>query len=238
MCTLSLVRFNNQTIITSNRDDSVNRNSTEIKKINFNNLDIYYPKDQQTNGTWLAFDSTGNVAVLLNGCDKKHQKQMHHTKSRGILPIDFLKKSISLDLFKKSLDFYPFEPFTLVILKNQTLEALKWNGSNAKVEIFPKHRNQSIWSSATLYEPHIRQTRQQLFSSYFYNRPLTSAAVFKLLSSPTNDLDNGFFIEREQVRTLSTSQLILDNHSIDFIHYNHLTNQKTTLKTNISNELA
>lgn len=238
MCTLSIVRFNNQTVITSNRDDSPHRNATEIRKINFNNLDIYYPKDQLTNGTWLAFDTSGSVAILLNGCDTKHQKQAHHTKSRGAIPLDFLKKNVDIHQFEKSLNFYNYEPFTLMVYKNHSIATLKWNGNNTKVETIPGHQNQMIWSSATLYEPLIREQRHERFNKYFSTKPVTPAAIFDLLSTPSIDLRKGFYIKRENVQTLSTSQLIIDSAEIALKHRNHLLDKEIILKTSILNELV
>lgn len=238
MCTLSIVRYNNQIIITSNRDDNPRRNATEIKKITFNNIPIYYPKDKLTDGTWLAFNGTGGVAILLNGGDNKHKKQPHHQISRGIIPIDFLKKNIGVEQFEKSIDFYPFEPFTLVVYKNQTTATLKWNGDKTAVKTFNNQQNQMIWSSTTLYNPYVREQRHQLFKNHFNNKPLTASAIFELLSTPTNDLQNGFYIKRPLVQTLSTSQLIINNHEIVFKHRNHLINNETTLNHPILNELV
>ena len=60
MCTVSFYRDNSKVIITSNRDEHINRPSAiSLKKTSYGAKTVYYPKDPQAGGTWFVVNSIG-----------------------------------------------------------------------------------------------------------------------------------------------------------------------------------
>lgn len=222
MCTLSISHIKTKVVITSNRDDAVLRSQVTLREIKSDNNKIYYLEDPLKKGTWLAFNSGGKVVVLLNGCNKKHIKQAHHTESRGKIPLDFLIKNVSLSAFAKRYSFQNYEPFTMVICNKDLIHELKWDGKKYDIFYVPKNKSHYLWSSVTLYNKNQRAKRQQLFEQFIQSNILTSESIFNLLSSPIDNQDNGFFLLRDNVKTLSTSQVIIGHNSISLISVNHI----------------
>lgn len=210
-------------VFTSNRDDTLERNATDFLKVENVRCHLYYPQDKLKKGTWLAFTDKGEVAILLNGYESKHTKAPHHVESRGRIPIDFLMSDKSLKSFAESSDFYPYEPFTLVVFRENILQILGWNGEQYNIVDYPDSQRDFLFSSVTLYDSYHRVLRESIFKNYFKEHVLHPDSIFKLLATPSSDLENGFFINRGKVRTLSTSQIIIKDNEIHFKHLNHLT---------------
>lgn len=215
-------------VFTSNRDDTIDRNATNFLKVENKRLHIYYPQDKLKKGTWLAFTNKGEVAILLNGYDSKHTKAPHHIESRGRIPIDFLISGKSLKSFAESSDFYPYEPFTLVVFRENIIQILGWNGEQHHIVDYPDSQLGLLLSSVTLYDSYQRDLRESIFKNYFKEHNLHPDSIFELLATPSCDLENGFFIDRGNVRTLSTSQIIIKDNEIHFKHLNHLTEKLTS----------
>lgn len=238
MCTLTLNKIQNTLVFTSNRDDNILRNATEFITISHQNNKIFYPKDKLKEGTWLAYDNKGNVAILLNGSDDKHTKMPYHTKSRGLIAIDFLKMNTNIEEFAQKYNFKGFEPFTLVVLKNHQLQELKWNDKNTQTTIFKEIPNHKIWSSVTLYNKETRMKREQIFDDFTSKSILNKTTIFDLLATPTTDLENGFCMQRPNVQTLATSQIEVLPNEIRYKAYNHISKQTNQLNIPISEVLV
>ena len=229
MCTLTLNKVQNTLVFTSNRDDNVLRNATEFVSFSGNNNQIYYPKDKLTEGTWLAFDQQGNLAILLNGCDEKHTKMPYHTKSRGYIALDFFKMNTNIEGFAQKCNFNSFEPFTLVVLKNNQLQELKWNEKDTQATIFKEIPNHKIWSSVTLYNKESRVKRERIFDDFIRKSTPHKTKIFSLLSTQTKDLENGFCMQRPNVQTLATSQIEVLQNEIRFKAFNHISKETNQL---------
>ncbi|MFN4233277.1 MAG: NRDE family protein [Bacteroidia bacterium] len=238
MCTLLFNKFKNSIVFTSNRDDNILRNATEFEKINHQNYQIFYPKDKLKGGTWLAFDSRGNVAILLNGCDEKHIKMPYHTSSRGYIAIDFLKMNVSVSEFAHQYCFKSFEPFTLVVLKNGQLQELKWNDKENVITVFENIPENKIWSSVTLYDKENREKRAAIFADFIKNVEINTTALFELLSTKKDDLENGFYINRSCLQTLTTSQIELLQNEIRFKVFNHISKEYTHINISTNEVLV
>lgn len=215
-------------VFTSNRDDTVERNATDFLEVENERFHLYYPQDKLKKGTWLAFTGKGEVAALLNGCDSKHTKAPHHVESRGRIPIDFLISGKPLKSFAESYDFYLYEPFTLVVFRENNVQKLGWNGVQFTIVDFPAAQRDFLFSSVTLYDAFHRAQREDIFKNHFIQRVLHPDSIFKFLATPSSDLENGFYMDRGTVRTLSTSQIIIKDNEIHFKHLDHLTEKLTS----------
>ena len=219
MCTLTLHQVGNALIFTSNRDDQVGRNSLKYAQVQQGDFELFYPQDALQKGTWLALTSQGDVAILLNGCEVKHQKEAHHVQSRGRIPIEFLKSKLSLFDFQRRFDFHSFEPFTLIAYVNNELEELKGDGQLARVRKLPVDKKAYIWSSVTLYDEPTRKQREETFYQFLAQNLPAAEPIFQLFLKT-------FLLNREPIITLSTSQIVLDPAFILFKSYHHIEQQE------------
>ena len=93
MCTVTYIPSNKDSyILTSNRDESPQRASAEIpKKYKIFDQDIFFPRDPQAGGTWIASSEENYTLCLLNGAFKKHKWNPPYRMSRGLVLLDFFK---------------------------------------------------------------------------------------------------------------------------------------------------
>ena len=226
MCTVSFVYSNGKTIITSNRDEKVLRESAiEPRNYCINNKNILFPKDPKAGGTWFAVDENANVLVLLNGADVKHKVLLPYRKSRGLIVLDIIS-SVSPKDFWNEIDLENIEPFTLVLFQNSQLFQLRWNGNQKETLVLNECKNH-VWSSATLYSKEIRKKRSEWFYSFLEKITFPSAIEMFHFHRNTEkeNLENGLVINRnEEMKTLSITQAIFEKNKAEVVHHDLITN--------------
>lgn len=218
MCTLSYIPTESGYIFTHNRDEHALREpALAPTKYRHGAIDLIYPKDGRAGGTWIA--SNGNItACLLNGAFEKHKHLPPYRKSRGLVLLDSFKYGI--EAFGSQYDFTGIEPFTLIRVKGLDAPfALRWDGND--IHESQLNRIPLILSSSTLYSIENRQAREFYFHQFLAtNASPTPGSIFSFHGlRHSGDLAQDFIMERESgVKTLSISQVILQDHELHFIY--------------------
>lgn len=161
MCTVSYIPLADGYLLTSSRDELINRETLPPMTYPHSGNNITYPKDVRSGGTWIAGSNNETAVCLLNGAFEKHQKKPTQVISRGEMVIKFLEYD-DFDVFIDKFDLNQVEPFTFLILKGRLFYELKWNGDSTflnKLDI----EKPKIWSSPTLYTPEQRIVREKWF---------------------------------------------------------------------------
>ena len=220
MCTVSFVYSHGKVFITSNRDEKVARPKAIIPKSYSGKCkNLFFPKDAKAGGTWYVIDDKGNVMVLLNGADEKHQPRTNYRRSRGLIVLDIFDTPDCIATWE-NIDLNAIEPFTLVVYLDKKLYQLRWNGEEKSKKILDEKGNY-IWSSATLYPLEIRKEREFLFQDFIISKSLITANEMIDFHQYTKeeDSDNGLVINRNNtLLTLSITQTCIDQNKITFIH--------------------
>lgn len=220
MCTVTFVRSGNKTIITSNRDEQVERQAVEPRNYTVGNKVLTFPKDPKAGGTWYAVDQTGNLIVLLNGAAEKHQWNPPYRKSRGLIVLEILSAEIPFEKWLE-IDLDGIEPFTLVMLQKNELFQLRWDGKEKETVPLDVNGNH-IWSSATLYPKDIRENRAQWFAEFMKGKKHVSEAEmfhFHRYTKPENS-ENGLVIDRPGfLKTISITQTVLQENRGLMMHH-------------------
>lgn len=169
MCTVTyLPGGNNKFILTSSRDEQVLRKKAfPPQKYLIDQHAVYYPRDMQAGGTWIATSESSFTLCLLNGAFQKHVHQPPYSKSRGIMLLDFFKFN-DVNVFTAGYDFNGIEPFTLLLLDNAShlqLYELRWDGNSTELKEISSIEP-AIWSSVTLYEPEVIAQREEWFREW------------------------------------------------------------------------
>lgn len=221
MCTVSFVCTNDKIIITSNRDEKVLRpNAIEPRNYLINNKKIIFPKDQKAGGTWYAVDEHSNVLVLLNGADEKHVVTGNYAKSRGLIVLELIGNLSPLKAWRQ-IDLNNIEPFTLVLLENQNLYQLQWNGAEKVVVKLDKSQNY-IWSSSTLYSKEIRAKRAKWFYTFLDTKPeVNEHELFNFhRHTEEENVEHGLVINRNDVmKTVSITQTVIEKNKVEMFHH-------------------
>ncbi len=130
---------------------------------------LLYPKDADAGGSWIAMSDNGNAAVLLNGAFVKHVPLPPYQRSRGLVFTHIIADPMPVRCLMR-LELTRIEPFTIVILEQDSLYECRWDGSKKHCRQLPNYRPY-IWSSVTLYSEDIIQKRERWFASWLNRNP-------------------------------------------------------------------
>lgn len=233
MCTLTYVPDRDGFILTSNRDEQVNR-KTAMRPLRYvhSGVKIVYPKDRQAGGTWIALAENGFVLCLLNGAFEKHVHKPPYKKSRGLVLLDFFLYG-NTDQYIQQYDFTGIEPFTLLIFQYSSggnLDEIRWDGTRMYRATL-NSRVPHIWSSATLYTPDVIKEREQWFKTWIFQHPRpgsTEMLQFHRFGG-TGDVKNDLLMNRDNVlKTLSITSIMLTPQGGSMIYRDLLTGEDYT----------
>ena len=215
MCTVSIYfKGNNDFVLTSNRDEAPNRISLSPEHSLYKGVNILYPKDKLSGGTWIGVSENKRMICLLNGGFKIHERKPQYRQSRGVVVKDLLSLETINDALHYNYD--NIEPFTLVIADwNASLAfyEIVWDGQNAHFKELALTSH--IWSSSTLYTEEKKQSRKDWFADFKSKNKLTSSSLLDFhKTAGKGNLDFGVIMDREFVKTTSVTQVEKTDESI------------------------
>jgi len=209
MCTVSFIPVRESFIITSTRDEKINRkNALRPQMCFYKGEKLFYPRDGDARGTWIVMKESGDAAVLLNGAFICHRNEPPYRLSRGIILLDIIsteKPSLTL----KKISLQDIEPFTLVLLENNCLYEFRWDGAEKYCRQLSIDRPH-IWSSATLYDSLVVKKREQWFISFLDNHPVLTQQDIMNFHRFTSDGD----MQNDLLKTLDAVYCTLSITSI------------------------
>ncbi len=215
MCTVSYIPNNTGFVLTSNRDENPTRNTQSPKEIVLDNGEILTaPIDEQNNGTWIAATNENRVACLLNGAFVKHERSLPYRKSRGLIVLEAFDYTSFSD-FIEEIDLTKIEPFTLILAEKEKLQVMIWDGVKKHHQLLDSNRSY-LWSSSTLYNRDVHIEKLAFFDNYIKEDILTPNIILEMHGLCD---DNPFILDRPQVKTVSITQVIIDNKNVTF-NYN------------------
>ena len=232
MCTVTLVPLSETNfVLISNRDEAPNRNSLAPDFYNYKGLELLYPKDEQSEGSWIGMSEKKRLICLLNGGFEIHQRQSKYRMSRGLVVKDLLvSNAITQDV--EAYNLIGIEPFTMVIVEWQDglkFYELVWDGSKKYFQRLPL--SPKIWSSSTLYNKEMRAERQKWFDDYKKDNLLNpySLFVFHQIAGKDN-MEYGVIMDRGFVKTTSITRIEKDDDTV-FMRYYDLSSQSHHVKS-------
>jgi hypothetical protein len=194
---------------------------------------VYFPKDMESGGTWIAMGDNSRICCLLNGAFENHVPKPEYAKSRGKLLLESFEFESVHDFFE-FCDLNEVAPFTLVIIEMDETPRLfefRWDSSQKHIkELNPGQAH--FWSSATLYNKEVRNQRAQWFEAWLRrSEKVDGESILRFHGSshgdnPTNDL----VMERTNgLQTVSITQVVISNETFSMVYNDLLKDQKTSL---------
>ena len=160
MCKVTCLIKNNNIVLTSSRDISINRkHSFPPKRFKYNNNKLIMPYDPQGHGTWIG---AGNHKMV---CLLNHRGKEDKLLSRGQIVVKLLSEEIIIDNLEKEVDV--FNSFRLIYLdfKSKLYYDYIWDGVDLIINKINKPLN--IWFSNTIYnEIEINEQTKLFFNQY------------------------------------------------------------------------
>ncbi len=217
MCTISFVPLSAAPasfILTSNRDEAVNRNTLIPDTHTEKEVKLLYPKDAVAGGTWIGLSERKRVVCLMNGGFKKHLRKSSYAKSRGVVVKNLIAAKDLLPSFE-SEELEETEPFTCIVVEwrnSLDLFQLVWDGNKRYIQELPIENH--IWASSFLYAPETRLERQKSFNKFSLGKKLTPQEIMKFHSTE----DNGLVIDKGLLKTCSITQVIKSSEDVKMIY--------------------
>ena len=230
MCSLSYFAKSNKIIITSNRDEHIDRASAiSPQHLIFNGISCYCPIDPASNGTWFSVREDGLVLVLLNGADTAHKPNPPYRISRGLILVELLGKK-NPEIYWEDINLDGIEPFTIVLYKNSKLIQCIWNG-NLKSSYELNATSPKLWCSSTLYSDIQYSSRLESFHTLINNKgkEINDDDILQLHKNPDSSSKPGFLLNRnDTMLTKNIIQCVITNNNFSLKHLDVI-NQKEIL---------
>jgi hypothetical protein len=222
MCTITLVPYPdslNSFILTSNRDEAVSRKTLAPRQEVYNNIKLYFPKDQEAGGTWIGVSELRRCICLMNGAEEPHVRGSNYRKSRGLVVKEFLScKKLKCTL--ETYDLKDIEPFTMIIVDwHNGLEFLEllWDGGSRKITKLPMKEH--IWSSSPLYSEEMKQSRKEWFRNLKETRGFSAKSLLDFHhNAGEGNTEFDLIIDRGFLKTQSISQIKNNATELKFIY--------------------
>lgn len=231
MCVLTYIPTHNQGFIfTNNRDEAMARpKAIPPRKYIIGGKRVFFPKDAQANGTWIA-TSDDYTVCLLNGALEKHIHTPPYRQSRGQVILDFFKFD-TVDNFAGNYNFEGIENFTLIIVHTKEhlqICEFRWDGKQLSYQ--SKDPSEAhIWSSCTLYPKEIQTERENWFADFLkQNHTLSNEQVIDFhLHGGTGDSYNDMRIDRNgELVTQCVFQVVRQQQFLSFSFHDLLSEQE------------
>lgn len=206
MCTATYLPFSpTGFILTHSRDEKAIRPAAHPPRtVDINGRVVTFPQDPQGQGTWIAA-SPQTTICLLNGAFVPHQPQPSYRQSRGLVTLDVFRYP-SIDAFASAYNFCGIEPFTLLMIEENRLLELRWNGKRLFEHEKDPHRPH-IWSSVTLYAPNVIEKRESWFRDWCRQHPEPSVDAIRQFHQSAGDGDTENSLRMNRQNTLLTLSL-------------------------------
>ncbi|GAA0718790.1 NRDE family protein [Aquimarina litoralis] len=228
MCTVTLIPTQeNGFILTSNRDEAINRKTLVPEFYQINKTRMLFPKDAVAGGTWIGISDKNTMICLLNGGFKIHERLISYRQSRGVVVKDLLEAD-DLEQAIESYDYKGIEPFTIVAANwssDLKFYELVWDGKQKHFKQLEKQTH--IWSSSTLYTSEMKSTRENWFDVFEQENTLTSQSLLNFhKNAGIGDKNIDLQIDRGFLKTRSITQVVKDNEEELSMRYEDLQNSK------------
>lgn len=226
MCTVTFVPIRQGYLLCSNRDERISRAQTlPPARYDEVGMHLFYPRDMESTGTWIAASSGGLTFCLLNGAFEAHIPAPPYRKSRGLILLEILKAG-SADKFLINQSLEGIEPFTLVMISENSavlqLQELRWDGRKVWLQDIDSGIP-AIWSSSTLYPPETRRQRELWFREWLQQHPEpTREDLFQFHSyGGSDDQENNLIMKRPNDRqTISITAVQLKDGKKSMLFHN------------------
>ena len=238
MCSVSFIpKSQHEFILTSNRDEKKARPTSAPVSELIGDTRVFFPKDLNAGGTWIAAGDNSRICCLLNGAFENHERKSFYSRSRGKLLLESFEYERIQDFFEQCV-LEEVEPFTLIIIEMNDIPRLiefRWDGTE-------KHINELntsqvyFWTSATLYDKEVRDLKKQWFDTWLKrSEKIDDEGILKFHSSTHgDDPGNDIFMKRENgLQTVSITQINITCETCTMTYNDLLKNQITSFTKEI-----
>lgn len=219
MCTLTLHRRAQKTIVTMNRDELRARPEGATRQATSpHGIEYLFPSDTVSGGTWLGINARGVGGCLLNRYGDTHLNDTSEIVSRGTI-IPGLLECRNLQEAYRLVDRLPlhrYRNFDLLLFDDSiTLQCTHENGTGSV------QRRTDDWlmlTSSSWNKTAVLEYRQRKFEEYVSSSvscpDIAESVLRDFHLADADDSRFAVFMRRAESHTKSISQILLDSNSV------------------------
>jgi len=224
MCTLTIVTANDEYIMAMNRDEKIVRGAglpPEIHEVD--GTRAIYPSEDN-GGTWVATNEYGITLALLNSNDfALHRRAFAKTRSRGrVIPTLMDSQSLAElhEVFSAS-NFAGMMPFRLLGVFPSEQEIWEWRWDSAQLECLVHEWESRHWFSSSISDERAESLRGAACRIARHESDTGSVRWMRRLQASHVGGPGPFSlcVHREDVRTLSYTELMVKCGSVRMCHF-------------------
>ncbi|WP_221075178.1 NRDE family protein [Agarivorans aestuarii] len=218
MCTVSVLKLGQQTVVTMNRDEARHRHEAGIKQQTHGDTQLVYPVDGQAGGTWFGFNNHGLVLALLN----RYQDPQHSgALSRGkIIP-----QALALGSYQAvtqhlaEQNYQHFNPFDLLLVSAKHCQHFSWSGKHLSQQQLNDEAIQL--SSSALNTQQVLASRKRRFQQWLEREPNSAERVLSdiHLQQCQENRSHSVLMDRDEAHSKSICQVRLSAQDSEFDYY-------------------
>jgi len=200
MCTVTIFKSGDKTILTMNRDEARDRPKETPPNVHGN---MFFPVDTQAGGTWIGANKKGDFYCLLNRYDSGAPAPKF---SRGLIIPKLLKESDA------KITESDYSPFTLVSFVDGLLSVKQWDGNIANIT---HEKDYPFFITSTSYEANsVKPYRKKLFETFLPKKADTPEQILAFHMAQEQGMeDHAINVSRIHSRTTSITQIIISASS-------------------------
>ncbi|MEE1674673.1 NRDE family protein [Agarivorans aestuarii] len=218
MCTVSVLKLGQQTVVTMNRDEARHRHEAGIKQQTHGDTQLLYPVDGQAGGTWFGFNNHGLVLALLN----RYQDPQHSgAPSRGkIIPQALALGSYqAVEQHLAEQNYQHFNPFDLLLVSAKHCQHFSWSGKHLSQQ--PLNDKAIQLSSSALNTQQVLASRKLRFQQWLAQQPSSAERVLSdiHLQQCQENRSHSVLMDRDEAHSKSICQVRLSSQHSEFDYY-------------------
>jgi len=225
MCTVTAYSSLDKLIVTMNRDENKDRHEDGWKINSTAKINLQYPVDGKSGGTWIGVNSNGLIVCLLNRYQDVFKADR---KSRGKIILEALtleKRSNIINWLTSEFSPVEYNPFQLLIFSKQNINHFAWNGQKFNMKSIQKQPWLFI-SSSSVDADQVLPYREKLFDTWIRQRSKPRSIIDLHLHQNPNLTSKSINMQRANSHTKSLTQLRINykkrNIDISYINENTL----------------
>ena len=221
MCTLTVVTGDDTYVMVMNRDEKIVRSAGLPPEIHeFDGTKAFYPSDGD-GGTWLATNEYGIALALLNWNDIVLQSTSARKRSRGhVIPALIDSRSLSdlHEVFGVS-NFRGMMPFRLIGVFPSEQEIWEWRWDSVRLDFRVHAWEARHWFSSSLSDERAESLRGAACRVARHQSDAGSVRWLRRLHASHVGGPFSLCVHREDVRTLSYTEVIVTSASVSMCHF-------------------
>lgn len=234
MCTLTIHRSSDNTIITMNRDELRGRPENGVRRsASRQGTEYLFPIDGLSGGTWMGINTFGIGGCLLNRYGETHPGQSSRIVSRGTI-IPQLLECRSLESAWRHLDRAPLSHlrnFDIVLFDDTSILQLTHENGHGHIKRITADwlmLTSSSWNADAVVAYRQRRFDQFLRSKTTHCRDIATSVLSDFHLHNTDDSRFSVLMKRDESHTKSVSQITMNPHTISLRYLDeHSLNQRT-----------